>query len=151
MYGSNFWRPTLSPRETRRRPIDEAAMPFPSEETTPPVTKMNRVWPWGMLALSSVGVAGREPTYRRSRTAPEAVPASCGKSSPGPAPGGRSAAEEAAEAAAHRAAAGLLGGGGAALPGAVQTPLADGHLGRDVAVLHLDGSGGAACFEAGRI
>src|SRR5215218_5470773 len=43
MYGSNFWRATLRPRETSRRPIDAAAIPLPSEETTPPVTKMKRV------------------------------------------------------------------------------------------------------------
>src|SRR5690349_6888494 len=43
MYGSNFWRATLRPRETRSRPIDAAAMPLPRDETTPPVTKMKRV------------------------------------------------------------------------------------------------------------
>ena len=43
MYGSNFWSPTDSPRATRSRPIDAAAMPLPSEDTTPPVTKMKRV------------------------------------------------------------------------------------------------------------
>src|SRR6476620_3576384 len=31
---------TLSPRSTNSRPNDAAAMPFPREETTPPVTKM---------------------------------------------------------------------------------------------------------------
>src|SRR6266705_3343852 len=40
MYGSNFWIVTLRPRSTSRRPSDAAAMPFPREETTPPVTKM---------------------------------------------------------------------------------------------------------------
>src|SRR4051812_46676652 len=43
MYGSNFWRATFLPRETSSRPIDAAAMPFPRDETTPPVTKMKRV------------------------------------------------------------------------------------------------------------
>src|SRR3954453_84024 len=43
MYGSNFWIVTDSPRATRRRPRDAAAMPFPSAETTPPVMKMKRV------------------------------------------------------------------------------------------------------------
>src|SRR3954464_4256479 len=43
MYGSNFWRATFSPGETSSLPIDAAAMPLPSEETTPPVTKMKRV------------------------------------------------------------------------------------------------------------
>src|SRR5690349_825821 len=40
MYGSNFCIVTLSPRSTNSRPNDAAAMPFPREETTPPVTKM---------------------------------------------------------------------------------------------------------------
>jgi hypothetical protein len=40
MYGSNFWMVTRSPRSTSRRPSEAAAIPFPSEETTPPVTKM---------------------------------------------------------------------------------------------------------------
>jgi len=40
MYGSNFWIVTLSPRSASNRPRDAAAMPFPSELTTPPVTKM---------------------------------------------------------------------------------------------------------------
>ena len=43
MYGSNFWIDTDRPRETSSWPIDAAAMPLPSEETTPPVTKMNLV------------------------------------------------------------------------------------------------------------
>src|SRR5918999_1606049 len=40
MYGSNFCIVTVSPRSTSSRPSDAAAMPFPREETTPPVTKM---------------------------------------------------------------------------------------------------------------
>src|SRR6184192_4381766 len=39
MYGSNFWIVTRRPRSTSSRPSEAAAMPFPSEETTPPVTK----------------------------------------------------------------------------------------------------------------
>src|SRR6516165_4967110 len=39
-YGSNFWQATLSPRLSRRQPMDAAAMPLPSDDTTPPVTKM---------------------------------------------------------------------------------------------------------------
>src|SRR5439155_17900410 len=38
MYGSNFASATRKPRASRRAPIEAAAMPFPSEETTPPVT-----------------------------------------------------------------------------------------------------------------
>src|SRR5690242_10905190 len=40
MYGSNFCMVTLRPRSTNSRPNEAAAMPFPREETTPPVTKM---------------------------------------------------------------------------------------------------------------
>src|SRR6476660_2163284 len=40
MYGSNFCIVTPSPRSTNSRPNEAAAMPFPREETTPPVTKM---------------------------------------------------------------------------------------------------------------
>ena len=40
MYGSNFCSATFSPRATSRRPIEAAAMPLPSDETTPPVTNM---------------------------------------------------------------------------------------------------------------
>src|SRR5215218_4207716 len=40
MYGSNFCIVTLRPRSTSSRPSDAAAMPFPREDTTPPVTKM---------------------------------------------------------------------------------------------------------------
>src|SRR5438128_8441548 len=39
-YGSNFWRVTLSPRLSSRQPRLAAAIPFPREETTPPVTKI---------------------------------------------------------------------------------------------------------------
>src|SRR6266480_8003826 len=39
MYGSSFWRETLSPRALRMVPMDAAVIPLPIEETTPPVTK----------------------------------------------------------------------------------------------------------------
>src|SRR5258708_5152548 len=38
-YGSSFWRETVRCRALRMFPIDAAVMPFPTEETTPPVTK----------------------------------------------------------------------------------------------------------------
>src|SRR3954471_17466569 len=38
-YGSNFWSWTFRPRDFSRRPSDAATIPFPSAETTPPVTK----------------------------------------------------------------------------------------------------------------
>src|SRR4051794_25152370 len=40
MYGSSFCMVTLSPRAFRSRPSEDAVKPFPSEEATPPVTKM---------------------------------------------------------------------------------------------------------------
>src|SRR5215470_9599830 len=43
MYGSIFCRVTRKPRASRREPMDAAASPLPSEDTTPPVTKMNLV------------------------------------------------------------------------------------------------------------
>ena len=39
MYGSNFWIVTFRPRSASKRPRDAAAIPLPSELTTPPVTK----------------------------------------------------------------------------------------------------------------
>src|SRR5580693_9119212 len=39
-YGSNFCSVTLRPRLSSKHPMLAAAIPFPSEETTPPVTKM---------------------------------------------------------------------------------------------------------------
>src|SRR5258707_15083506 len=39
-YGSHFCRVTLKPRLSRRQPIEEAATPFPREDTTPQVTKI---------------------------------------------------------------------------------------------------------------
>src|SRR5215471_1777872 len=38
-YGSNFCSCTRSPRAFKRRPSEAATMPFPSADTTPPVTK----------------------------------------------------------------------------------------------------------------
>jgi hypothetical protein len=40
MYGSSLFKETFKPLASKRAPIDAAAMPLPSEETTPPVIKM---------------------------------------------------------------------------------------------------------------
>src|SRR5215470_9383828 len=48
-YGSNFCSETLSPLLSSRQPIDAAAIPFPSDETTPPVTKMYLAIPFCAL------------------------------------------------------------------------------------------------------
>src|SRR5215831_10254623 len=58
MYGSSFIRRTLSPRASRIAPRLADVMPLPSEETTPPVMKMNRV-------MSKPGGPGRAPGGRR--------------------------------------------------------------------------------------
>ncbi len=42
MYGSSLTIATLRPRASRIAPSEAEAMPFPNEETTPPVTKTNR-------------------------------------------------------------------------------------------------------------
>ena len=39
-YGSNFCACTRRPRAFSSRPSEAATIPFPSAETTPPVTKM---------------------------------------------------------------------------------------------------------------
>src|SRR4051794_23505267 len=67
---------TLSPRASRMAPKEAAAMPFPNEETTPPVTQINRVIAgtvavrWERRALHRAGRAaalrdGRS-VYRKS-------------------------------------------------------------------------------------
>lgn len=40
MYGSSFWIDTLNPCAFRSRPSEAQKIPLPSEEDTPPVTKM---------------------------------------------------------------------------------------------------------------
>ena len=43
MYGSSLTMAILRPRPSRMAPSEAAAMPFPNEETTPPVTNTNLV------------------------------------------------------------------------------------------------------------
>ena len=40
MYGSNFWMVTLNPRACKSLPRLAEMIPFPSDETTPPVMNM---------------------------------------------------------------------------------------------------------------
>src|SRR5581483_1365925 len=78
-YGSSFWMVSLSPRPSSRLPIDAEARPLPSDETTPPVTKMNLV----CLELERGGVLiDHSSCYarkndRRWRALPFGGPASC--------------------------------------------------------------------------
>src|SRR5581483_3643162 len=60
-YGSNFCSCTRSPRAFSRRPSDAATMPFPSADTTPPVTKTY----FGARALT--GFQGSSGGGRRER------------------------------------------------------------------------------------
>src|SRR5674476_717183 len=59
-YGSNFWSCTCSPRALRSRPSDAATIPFPSAETTPPVTKtyFGARWLTGFEGSSDCGRRG---------------------------------------------------------------------------------------------
>src|SRR5260370_37515006 len=59
-YGSHFCRVTLKPRLSRRQPIEEAATPFPSEETTPPVTKIY----FGAILAARVPTLGLSTLHR---------------------------------------------------------------------------------------
>src|SRR5690606_27896465 len=68
MYGSSFIRVTLRPRASRMAASDAAAMPLPSEDTTPPVTKIRGVMPddpQEMRILAGRRDAGERSTHRR--------------------------------------------------------------------------------------
>src|SRR5215212_158039 len=73
MYGSSFCSWTVRPRATSRRPIEAAAMPLPSEDTTPPVTKMKRVVPF--VGASDMRVIPSDRVYlpQQRRTFDERV------------------------------------------------------------------------------
>src|SRR5712691_10765606 len=85
-YGSNFWSWTRRPRAFSKRPSEAATMPFPSADTTPPVTKTY----FGARALtgfkgSSGGGRTGSPTWR-TRDRPCRRPHLClilGGSAPG--------------------------------------------------------------------
>ena len=82
MYGSNFWTCTLRPRALSSRPSDAATMPFPSDETTPPVTKTyfvgrSRARRPSAVELRRTGVRSiSSPSERRSprRVSPASAP-----------------------------------------------------------------------------
>src|SRR5665647_537980 len=64
-YGSNFWSCTCSPRALRSRPSDAATIPFPSAETTPPVTKTYLVARW-LTGFEGSSDCGRRCSRLRS-------------------------------------------------------------------------------------
>src|SRR5207344_396484 len=74
MYGSNFCSVTRYPCPSSRHPTDAAARPLPSEETTPPVTKMYLVVRPVIWALILRPVeAGRYGVLSRRRGREEAA------------------------------------------------------------------------------
>src|SRR5512145_1704735 len=65
-YGSNFRTVIRRPRSASRRPSDAAAIPFPSDETTPPVTKMYLVvWGLVLVGMSAPSSGERRPARVR--------------------------------------------------------------------------------------
>src|SRR5262245_29058404 len=68
MYGSNFCNRTLRPRRSNSIPIEAHVSPFPSELTTPPVTKMNLAMRGGSSGRDEAGserVGGGGETSRQ--------------------------------------------------------------------------------------
>src|SRR4029077_20684814 len=65
IYGSSLTMLILSPRASRMAPRDADAMPLPSEETTPPVTKTNRV-----MMGTAEKLSARAQLYRAMQTKP---------------------------------------------------------------------------------
>src|ERR1022692_2205746 len=67
MYGSSLRLVTRMPREARIAARDAAAMPFPREETTPPVTKTNLVMDdksWKFLFYRNTPSGTNRETHR---------------------------------------------------------------------------------------
>src|SRR5437879_1750604 len=63
IYGSILSSVTRRPRDSSKAPSDAAARPLPSDETTPPVTKMN-------LFLPSCSTLSPPPLLARRRIRP---------------------------------------------------------------------------------
>src|SRR6185437_9455028 len=85
MYGSSLRLVTRTPREVRMAASDAAAMPFPNEETTPPVTNTNLVigWPVPEIAI----LPERVRRSKRNACAAQCATARCGPGATvGPAP-----------------------------------------------------------------
>src|SRR5437764_13482681 len=53
IYGSSFWIETSTPLLLSTRPIEAAVIPFPTDETTPPVKKMYLGIPLPLPAAAS--------------------------------------------------------------------------------------------------
>src|SRR3990170_6335554 len=92
MYGSSFIIVTRRPRASRMAASEAAAMPLPSEDTTPPVTKMSGVVEPGEVMAAGWLESGILPAGLRRRDCGDADPE---KTTPRDA-GRRSAARRAA-------------------------------------------------------
>ena len=77
MYGSILTSVTLRPRASSSAPIDADARPLPSDETTPPVTKMNLVLTLHRRSAMSLPMRGAPPSRRRSCARPAPDPPAC--------------------------------------------------------------------------
>src|SRR5262249_22306772 len=75
MYGSALTIVTVRPRASSSAPIDADATPLPSEETTPPVTKMNLVFVASLLmpSLHHPEVRGANLPFAPVRAPPAAA------------------------------------------------------------------------------
>ena len=67
MYGSILKMVTFSPRLSSKAPIEAEARPLPSDETTPPVTKMNLVR-FPSFAIATLPQRCRASARARSRS-----------------------------------------------------------------------------------
>src|ERR1700712_5085830 len=65
-YGSSLMRVTLRPRDSRIAAREAAAMPLPSEDTTPPVTKTNLVMSMGFLLREPRAFGGTRARRRNA-------------------------------------------------------------------------------------
>src|SRR6187551_2768129 len=68
-YGSSFCITTRRPRAVRRLPRLAAVRPLPSEETTPPVTKMCLVTPEPVLITTGFQRITRDRVFAATRSA----------------------------------------------------------------------------------
>src|SRR5713226_4532498 len=89
MYGSSLMLVTRMPRDSRIAAREAAAMPFPKEETTPPVTKTYLVIYLGRVGMEKLTVMPDAPQIvvpRRqcaARAISGAPPIRCGCQFPG--------------------------------------------------------------------
>src|SRR6478752_804722 len=81
MYGSSFIIVTRRPRASRIAASDAAVIPLPSEDTTPPVTKIRGVT--GLLGVMAAAARWKAPFYRSRRRGAAAPPGRRGRGDAG--------------------------------------------------------------------